>query len=32
MSGSFTGIVGLTVTETASLLLAAGYPLYKDAS
>jgi septum formation protein len=32
MSGSFTGIVGLPVTETASLLLAAGYPLYKDAS
>ncbi|PHO04867.1 septum formation protein Maf [Rhodobacteraceae bacterium 4F10] len=30
ISGSFTGIVGLPVAETASLLLAAGYPLYKE--
>ena len=30
ISGSFTGIVGLPLAETASLLLAAGYPLYKD--
>ncbi|MBO9476683.1 septum formation protein Maf [Shimia sp. R11_0] len=28
ISGSFTGIVGLPVTETAGLLQAAGYPLY----
>lgn len=28
ISGSFTGIVGLPVAETAGLLLAAGYPLY----
>ncbi|GAA6180135.1 Maf family protein [Shimia sp. NS0008-38b] len=28
MSGSFTGIVGLPVAETAGLLVAAGYPLY----
>ncbi|TNJ43255.1 nucleoside triphosphate pyrophosphatase [Phaeobacter sp. B1627] len=30
ISGSFTGIVGLPLAETASLLQAAGYPLYKD--
>ncbi|WP_390910875.1 Maf family nucleotide pyrophosphatase [Pseudosulfitobacter sp. SM2401] len=30
ISGSFTGIVGLPLTETAGLLIAAGYPLYKD--
>ncbi|TCL01206.1 septum formation protein [Shimia isoporae] len=30
ISGSFTGIVGLPVAETANLLQAAGYPLYSD--
>ncbi|KUP94248.1 Maf family protein [Tritonibacter horizontis] len=30
ISGSFTGIVGLPLAETATLLQAAGYPLYKD--
>ncbi len=30
ISGSFTGIVGLSLAETAVLLHAAGYPLYKD--
>lgn len=30
ISGSFSAIMGLPVAETASLLLAAGYPLYKD--
>ncbi len=30
ISGSFTGIVGLPVAETAGLLQAAGYPLYKE--
>ena len=30
ISGSFTGIVGLPLTETAGLLIAAGFPLYKD--
>ncbi|MBE1291961.1 MAG: septum formation protein Maf [Rhodobacteraceae bacterium] len=30
ISGSFTGIVGLPVAETAGLLHAAGYPLYKE--
>ena len=30
ISGSFTGIVGLPLAETAALLQAAGYPLYKD--
>ena len=30
ISGSFTGIVGLPVVETAGLLQAAGYPLYKE--
>ena len=28
ISGSFTGIVGLPLSETAGLLQAAGYPLY----
>lgn len=32
ISGSFTGIVGLPVAETATLLSAAGYPMYKDMS
>ena len=32
ISGSFTGIVGLPLTETANLLCAAGYPLYRAAS
>ncbi|MGB3245845.1 MAG: nucleoside triphosphate pyrophosphatase [Sulfitobacter sp.] len=32
ISGSFTGIVGLPLAETANLLHAAGYPLYGDAS
>lgn len=31
INGSYTGIVGLPLTETAGLLTAAGYPLYKDA-
>jgi septum formation protein len=30
ISGSFTGIVGLPLAETATLLSAAGYPLYKE--
>lgn len=30
ISGSFTGIVGLPLTETAGLLQAAGYPVWKD--
>ncbi len=30
ISGSFTGIVGLPLAETAGLLNAAGYPLWKD--
>lgn len=30
ISGSFTGIVGLPLAETAALLTAAGYPLYKE--
>ncbi|MGR3651306.1 MAG: Maf family protein [Roseovarius sp.] len=29
ISGSFTGIVGLPLTETAGLLQAAGYPMWK---
>ncbi len=29
LSGSFTGVVGLPVAETAALLAAAGYPLYQ---
>lgn len=29
ISGSFTGIVGLPLAETANLLQAAGYPLYR---
>ena len=32
ISGSFTGIVGLPLSETAALLQAAGYPLYGEAS
>ena len=31
ISGSFTGVVGLPLAETAALLQAAGYPLYRDA-
>ncbi|MBD3666176.1 Maf family nucleotide pyrophosphatase [Sulfitobacter aestuariivivens] len=30
ISGSFSAIVGLPLSETAGLLQAAGYPLYKD--
>ncbi len=30
INGSYTGIVGLPLAETAGLLVAAGYPLYKD--
>ena len=30
ISGSFTGIVGLPLAETAGLLQAAGYPLYRS--
>lgn len=30
ISGSFTGVVGLPVAETATLLAAAGYPVYGD--
>lgn len=32
ISGSFTAVVGLPLTETAGLLQAAGYPLWKDTS
>ncbi|WP_146347890.1 Maf family protein [Phaeobacter marinintestinus] len=32
ISGSFTGIVGLPLSETAGLLQAAGYPLYQVTS
>ena len=32
ISGSFTGIVGLPLAETANLLRAAGYPLYEAVS
>ncbi|WP_274577807.1 Maf family protein [Sulfitobacter sp. PR48] len=32
ISGSFTGIVGLPLAETANLLIAAGYPLLKGTS
>ncbi|MEX0318981.1 MAG: nucleoside triphosphate pyrophosphatase [Ruegeria sp.] len=32
ISGSFTGIVGLPLSETAALLQAAQYPLYREAS
>ncbi|MBV6638944.1 MAG: Maf family protein, partial [Mameliella sp.] len=32
ISGSFTAVVGLPLAETANLLQAAGYPLYRDAS
>ncbi|KGB81085.1 MAG: septum formation inhibitor Maf [Confluentimicrobium sp.] len=31
ISGSFSAVVGLPLAETASLLQAAGYPLYKEA-
>lgn len=31
ISGSFTGIVGLPLSETAALLTAAGYPLWRQA-
>ena len=30
ITGSFTGIVGLPLAETAALLAAAGYPLYRS--
>lgn len=30
ISGSFTGIVGLPLTETATLLTAAGYPIWRQ--
>lgn len=30
INGSFTGVVGLPLAETAGLLIAAGYPLYSD--
>jgi septum formation protein len=30
ISGSFTGIMGLPVAETAQMLAAAGYPIWKD--
>jgi septum formation protein len=32
ISGSFTGIVGLPLAETANLLRAAGYPIYGEGS
>lgn len=32
ISGSFTGIVGLPLAETANLLQTAGYPLHKEAA
>ncbi len=32
LSGSFTGVVGLPLAETAALLTAAGYPLWKERS
>jgi septum formation protein len=32
IQGSFTAVVGLPLAETANLLIAAGYPLYKDPS
>ncbi|WP_371171473.1 Maf family protein [Aliiroseovarius sp. 2305UL8-7] len=32
LQGSYTGVVGLPVAETASLLVAAGYPLYGEGS
>ncbi|GGG62939.1 Maf-like protein [Salipiger pallidus] len=32
INGSFTAVVGLPMAETANLLIAAGYPLYKDLS
>ncbi len=30
ISGSFTGIVGLPLAETAALLTAAGYPIWRQ--
>ena len=30
ISGSFTGIVGLPLAETATLLQGIGYPLYRE--
>ena len=30
LQGSYTGVVGLPVAETATLLVAAGYPIYGD--
>jgi len=30
ISGSFTGIVGLPLSETAALLAAAGYPIWRQ--
>ncbi|WP_435140497.1 Maf family protein [Pseudopelagicola sp. nBUS_19] len=32
ISGSFSAIMGLPLAETANILVAAGYPLYKDAT
>ena len=32
ISGSYTGIVGLPLAETANMLQAAGYPLHKEAA
>jgi len=32
IGGSFSGVVGLPLAETAGLLRAAGYPLYREAS
>jgi len=32
ITGSFTGIVGLPLAETAALLSAAGYPMYRSAA
>ncbi|MGB8621620.1 MAG: nucleoside triphosphate pyrophosphatase [Paracoccaceae bacterium] len=32
ISGSFSGVVGLPLAETAALLQAAGYPLYREAT
>lgn len=32
INGSFTGVVGLPLTEAAGLLIAAGYPVYAGAS
>ncbi|MBO6853697.1 MAG: septum formation inhibitor Maf [Marivivens sp.] len=32
INGSFTSVVGLPLAETASLLIAAGYPIYQEVS